>query len=201
MTAHYGSLLIFDEVMTGFRVHRGGAQTLYDVKPDLTALGKVIGGGLPVGAYGGRREIMELVAPIGPMYQAGTLSGNPLAMVAGIETLKGLLDDAVWERFAELGRLLDAGVQEAAGRAGIPIQQARVGTMQGLFFTDQPVNDYAGAMTSDTVRFARYFRAMLEEGVYLAPSQFEAGFLSVAHSLAEIEQTIAATERAFNRLS
>lgn len=201
LTAHYGALLIFDEVMTGFRVHKGGAQSLYNIKPDLTALGKVIGGGLPVGAYGGRRDIMELVAPVGPMYQAGTLSGNPLAMVAGIETLQGIRDDRVWAEFDTVGRTLDEGIRAAASSAGIPIYQTRAGTMHGLFFTDRPVTDYAGAKTSDTARFAAFFRAMLAEGVYLAPSQFEAGFLSTAHGPAEIEHTVAAAERAFKSLA
>ena len=196
VTADYGALLIFDEVMTGFRVHPGGAQTLYGITPDITALGKVIGGGLPVGAYGGKREIMEMVAPLGPMYQAGTLSGNPLAMVAGIETLKGIRDEAVWTRFADLGARLDAGVKAAAEKAGVPIFQTRVGSMQGLFFTDATVVDYDTAKTSDTELFGRYFHAMLQEGVYLAPSQFEAGFLSTAHSEEEIETTIAAVEKA-----
>lgn len=195
-----GALLIFDEVMTGFRVHRGGAQELYGIRPDLTALGKVIGGGLPVGAYGGRRDIMELVAPIGPMYQAGTLSGNPLAMVAGIHTLRGILDDTVWERLANVGRALDEGLGEAARKAGIPIYQTRVGTMQGLFFAEQPVTNYASAKLSDTSRFARFFQAMLAEGVYLAPSQFEAGFISTAHGEAEIGLTVAAAARAFQSL-
>ncbi|MGB1254191.1 MAG: glutamate-1-semialdehyde 2,1-aminomutase, partial [Candidatus Promineifilaceae bacterium] len=200
ITAQYGSLLIFDEVMTGFRVHAGGAQTLYNIKPDLTALGKVIGGGLPVGAYGGRRDIMEMVAPVGPMYQAGTLSGNPLAMVAGIKTLEGIRDQAVWDRFAEMGAKLDAGVKAAADAAGIPIIQTRVGTMQGLFFTEQPVTNYATAKLCDTDRFAKYFHAMLDNGVYIAPSQFEAGFLSTEHGDAEIEQTIVAVEKAFSVL-
>jgi glutamate-1-semialdehyde 2,1-aminomutase len=200
MTSSYGALLIFDEVMTGFRVHKGGAQTLYGIKPDLTTLGKVIGGGLPVGAYGGRRDIMEMVAPIGPMYQAGTLSGNPLAMVAGIETLEGIMDDAVWERFDELGRALDEGISRAASRAGIPIYQTRLGSMGGLFFTDRPVVDYASAREADTERFGRYFRAMLDAGVYLAPSQFEVGFLSTAHGPAEVERTLEAAETAFGVL-
>jgi glutamate-1-semialdehyde 2,1-aminomutase len=200
LTAEFGALLIFDEVMTGFRVHPGGAQTLYGVTPDLTALGKVIGGGLPVGAYGGRRDIMEMVAPVGPMYQAGTLSGNPLAMIAGIETLKGIQDPAVWQRFDELGAQLDAGIKDAADAHGIPIFQTRVGSMQGLFFTDVPVVDYDTAKTSDTERFGRFFHAMLGEGVYLAPSQFEAGFLSTAHGEREIEDTITAVKRAFEQL-
>ncbi|MCB0006038.1 MAG: glutamate-1-semialdehyde 2,1-aminomutase [Anaerolineales bacterium] len=200
LTSQYGALLIFDEVMTGFRVHKGGAQALYGIEPDLTALGKVIGGGLPVGAYGGRREIMAMVAPLGPMYQAGTLSGNPLAMVAGIETLKGIRDDAVWAQFAALGEQLDAGIAAAAARAGIPIYQTRVGSMQGLFFVHRPVTDYASAQNADTDRFARFFRGMLAQGVYLAPSQFEAGFLSTAHGPEEIERTIAAAERVFATL-
>lgn len=197
MTAAHGALLIFDEVMTGFRVHPGGAQALYGVTPDLTALGKVIGGGLPVGAYGGRREIMEMVAPLGPMYQAGTLSGNPLAMAAGMATLRGIQQERVWRRFDELGARLDAGVKAAADAAGIPIYQTRAGSMQGLFFTETPVVDYDTARTSDTERFGRFFHALLNEGVYIAPSQFEAGFLSTAHTEAEIEATIAAVEKAF----
>ncbi len=191
------ALLIFDEVMTGFRVHPGGAQTLYNVQPDLTALGKVIGGGLPVGAYGGKREIMEMVAPLGAMYQAGTLSGNPLAMAAGIATLRGLTRDGVWEKMAALGEQLDAGLKAAAEAHNIPVFQARVGTMQGLFFTDQPVTDYASAKRCDTDRFAKFFYAMLKRGVYLAPSQFEAGFLSTAHTGKEIEKTVQAAEKSF----
>ena len=200
LTAEFGALLIFDEVMTGFRVHPGGAQTLYGVTPDLTTLGKVIGGGLPVGAYGGKREIMEMVAPLGPMYQAGTLSGNPLAMVAGIETLKGIQDPQVWQRFDELGARLDAGIREAAAEQGIPIFQTRVGSMQGLFFTATPVVDYDTAKTSDTERFGRFFHAMLAGGVYLAPSQFEAGFLSTGHAEAEIDATISAAGQAFQAI-
>jgi glutamate-1-semialdehyde 2,1-aminomutase len=191
------ALLIFDEVMTGFRVHKGGAQALYGVTPDLTALGKVIGGGLPVGAYGGRRDIMELVAPLGPMYQAGTLSGNPLAMVAGIETLRGIMDDAVWEQMAAVGKLLDAGIAAAARDHGIAIYQSRAGTMQGLFFTEEPVTDYTTAKKADTQRFGRFFHAMLARGVYLAPSQFEAGFLSTVHDVAVVQSTIGAVRAAF----
>lgn len=197
LTAGDGALLIFDEVMTGFRVQRGGAQGLLDIIPDLTTLGKVIGGGLPVGAYGGRRDIMQQVAPIGPMYQAGTLSGNPLAMTAGIATLKLLRDPALWERLERLGDRLLAGLTAAAGEAGIPVTTARVGSMFGLFFTRGPVVDWPTAKQSDTVRFGRYFRAMLERGVYLAPSQFEAGFLSTAHGEAEIDATVRAAGEAF----
>ncbi|MBW7883733.1 MAG: glutamate-1-semialdehyde 2,1-aminomutase [Caldilineaceae bacterium] len=200
LTADDGALLILDEVMTCFRVHPGGAQTLFDIKPDLTALGKVIGGGLPVGGYGGRREIMEMVAPVGPMYQAGTLSGNPLAMTAGVETLKMLRAQEVWTRLDILGDRLMAGLAAAAEAAHIPIVQARVGTMFGMFFTEGPVVDWPSAKRADTQRFARYFQAMLERGVYVAPSQFEAGFLSTAHSEAEIDATIAAAEQAFATL-
>jgi glutamate-1-semialdehyde 2,1-aminomutase len=202
VTADDGALLLFDEVMTGFRVHPGGAQTLYGIQPDITALGKVIGGGLPVGAYGGRRDIMELVAPAGPMYQAGTLSGNPLAMTAGIETLKGLQEPGVWDGLEIRGAQLMAGLAEAAAsEAGIPVQHNRVGTMFGLFFAEEPVTNWATASKADTDRFARFFRAMLAQGVYLAPSQFEAGFLSTQHGAAEIETTVRAAASAFATLT
>jgi glutamate-1-semialdehyde 2,1-aminomutase len=197
ITAADGALLIFDEVMTGFRVHPGGAQTLYGIRPDLTALGKVIGGGLPVGAYGGRREIMEMVAPVGAMYQAGTLSGNPLAMTAGIETLKIIQEPGVWETLEARGERLVSGLAEAAAAAGVTVQYGRVGTMFGLFFADEPVTNWESAARSDTDRFAAWFRGMLGRGIYLAPSQFEVGFLSVAHGEAEIEATIAAAEEVF----
>jgi glutamate-1-semialdehyde 2,1-aminomutase len=197
ITTRRGALLIFDEVMTGFRCDRGGAQTLYGVRPDLTTLGKVIGGGLPVGAYGGRRDIMQMIAPEGPVYQAGTLSGNPLAMTAGLATLRALEDDSIWEALEAAGAHLIAGLASAADAAGIPVQLNRVGTMVGLFFNDRPVTDWDSASTSDTRRFARFFRAMLEDGIYIAPSQFEAGFLSTAHGEREIAATIAAAKRAF----
>lgn len=200
LTASHDALLVFDEVMTGFRVHPGGAQALFDITPDITALGKVIGGGLPVGAYGGRRDIMELVAPAGPMYQAGTLSGNPLAMTAGAVTLRAIRQPGVWERLERTGEMLVAGLGQAAKQAGIAVSLARLGTMFGLFFAEGPVIDWDSAKIADTNRFARYFRAMLEQGVYLAPSQFEAGFLSTAHGEAEIAQTINAAERAFAQL-
>ncbi|RME81159.1 MAG: glutamate-1-semialdehyde-2,1-aminomutase [Caldilineae bacterium] len=200
LTEAYGALLVFDEVMTGFRVHPGGAQALYGVKPDLTALGKVIGGGLPVGAYGGRRELMEWVAPAGPMYQAGTLSGNPLAMTAGIQTLRVLQRRAVWEQMEALGRRLVEGIKDAAAEAGVPVVAHRVGTMFGFFFHNGPVTDWETAAQADRERFKRYFQAMLAEGVYVAPSQFEAGFLSAAHGAAEIETTIAAAKKAFVQL-
>jgi glutamate-1-semialdehyde 2,1-aminomutase len=192
-----GALLIFDEVMTGFRVHLGGAQALYGVVPDLTTLGKVIGGGLPVGAYGGRRDIMKLVAPSGPMYQAGTLSGNPLAMTAGIVTLQELAVTGVWERLEATARELADGLSRAARSAGVPLQTAYAGSMFGVFFTSEPVKDWESAKKSDTVRFSRYFRRMLEAGVYLAPSQFEAGFVSTAHGPAEVAATLTAAEAAF----
>jgi len=194
------ALLIFDEVMTGFRVHPGGAQALYDVTPDLTTLGKVIGGGLPVGAYGGRRDIMEMVAPAGPMYQAGTLSGNPLTMTAGIETLKELQAPQVWRALEETAANLSAGIKTAAQKAGVPTIQTRVGTMLSTFFTDQQVTNWATAKTADTDRFATFFRRMLRRGVYQAPSQFEAVFISTAHGEIEIESTIAAARAVFNTL-
>ena len=197
VTAGSGALLIFDEVMTGFRVHPGGAQTLYGIKPDITALGKVIGGGLPVGAYGGRREIMEMVAPAGPMYQAGTLSGNPLAMTAGIETLKIIQEPGVWQGMEARGAQLLDGLKAAAGAAGIPIQAGRVGTMFGFFFAEEPVTDWNSASKSDTNRFGAYFQAMLQRGIYIAPSQFEVGFMSAVHGTEEIEATIAAAAAAF----
>ncbi|MCC6456467.1 MAG: glutamate-1-semialdehyde 2,1-aminomutase [Caldilineaceae bacterium] len=200
LTKNYGALLVFDEVMTGFRVHPGGAQTLFDITPDLTALGKVIGGGLPVGAYGGRRDIMEMVAPVGPMYQAGTLSGNPLAMTAGIATIRGLTAPGVWEQMEERGEQLMRGLHAAAEEQGIPVSHSRVGTMFGLFFNGGPVIDWSSAKRSDTQRFGRYFQSMLAQGVYLAPSQFEAGFLSAAHGHAEIEATVNAAARAFASL-
>jgi glutamate-1-semialdehyde 2,1-aminomutase len=196
----YDAVLIFDEVMTGFRVHPGGAQALYNIKPDLTTLGKVIGGGLPVGAYGGRQELMHLVAPAGPMYQAGTLSGNPLAMTAGIETLKELLKPAAWHQLELRAAQLEDGLRSAAEEAGVATRFNRVGTMFTTFFTDQPVTNWATAKTCDTQQFGRFFRAMLEHGVYLAPSQFEAGFMSLAHSEAEINATIEAARHAFRQI-
>ncbi len=201
LTTRFGALLIFDEVMTGFRVAYGGAQQLYGIKPDLTCLGKIIGGGLPAAAYGGRREIMSLIAPAGPVYQAGTLSGNPLAMAAGIAQLELLQQSGVYERLEARSAQLAEGLKEAATAAGIAITQTRVGSMFCLFFTDQPVTDYASAKTASTERYARFFQAMLEQGIYLAPSQFEAGFLSLAHQAQEIEQTIEAARVAFAQLA
>ena len=196
-----GALLIFDEVMTGFRVAYGGAQGLYYITPDLTCLGKVIGGGLPVGAYGGKREIMQWVAPLGTMYQAGTLSGNPLAMTAGIETLKLLKEDGVFAQIEQKTADLGEGIAQAAKKAGIPAYSTRVGTMFSLFFTSQKVIDYASAKTSDTARFGAFFQKLLEEGVYIAPSQFEAGFMSLAHSDRDIHHTIEAADKAFRELA
>jgi glutamate-1-semialdehyde 2,1-aminomutase len=196
LTERHGALLIFDEVMTGFRVAHGGAQALYGVTPDLTCLGKVIGGGLPVAAYGGRRAIMEWVAPAGPMYQAGTLSGNPLAMAAGIATLRELARPGVYDQLATAATVLAGAMRDAAHRAGVPMQTAAVGSMWGGFFAPAPVTDYAGAKTSDTARYARFFHALLDRGVYLAPSQFETGFVSTAHDDSIITATTTAIEDA-----
>jgi len=197
VTSRYGALLIFDEVMTGFRVAYGGAQERFGIKPDLTCLGKVIGGGLPVGAYGGRRDIMELVAPAGPMYQAGTLSGNPMATAAGIATLKLLREPGTYEQLERSTKTLTAGLVEAAKEAGIPVTLNQVGAMFTLFFTEGPVKDWDTAKVSNTARFGAYFRAMLQAGVYLAPSQFEAAFMSLAHTDREIELTLKAARAAF----
>ncbi len=200
LTTEYGAILIFDEVMTGFRVHKGGAQTLYNIQPDLTTLGKVIGGGLPVGAYGGKREIMQMVAPAGPMYQAGTLSGNPLAMVAGIAALDLICDQKVWDEMEARGKQLDAGIESAAKRAGVPVTQTRVGTMRTIFFSETQPRDWNSVKGADKVRFGKFFRKMLENGVYLAPSQFEAGFLSITHDRNVIAATISAAEKSMMAL-
>jgi glutamate-1-semialdehyde 2,1-aminomutase len=192
------SLLIFDEVMTGFRVAFGGAQELYAIRPDLTTLGKIIGGGLPVGAYAGPTEIMNLVAPLGPMYQAGTLSGNPLAMAAGYAQLRYLRDHKeIYAKLEKLSAELVAGLSAAAKAAGVAMTHNRVGSMFTWFFTAGPVTDWQSAAKSDTEAFARFFRAMLDNGVYLPPSQFEAAFLSAAHSQQDVQQTIAAAKQAF----
>jgi glutamate-1-semialdehyde 2,1-aminomutase len=197
LTATQGSLLIFDEVMTGFRVALGGAQESYGIDPDLTTLGKVIGGGLPVGAYAGKRQIMETVAPAGPMYQAGTLSGNPLAMSAGLTTLRELRKPGVFEGLLTQTERLCQGVGQAAAAAGVPVYQSRVGTMFCTYFAEGPVTDYDSAKASDTAAFGRFFQAMLRAGVYLAPSQFEAGFTSTAHTATVIDATVAAAQDAF----
>jgi len=193
-------VLIFDEVMTGFRVAYGGAQSLYRVKPDLTCLGKVIGGGLPVGAYGGRRDIMEHVAPLGGVYQAGTLSGNPLAMTAGLETLRILSRDGVYEALNEKTRFLCDGIRQAGAEVGIPIRCSRVGGMFTVFFASSPVEDYETAKKSDIKAFGRYFVDMLNQGIYLPPSQFEAVFVSLAHSQDDLERTVGAARAALERM-
>lgn len=200
LTIEHDILLIFDEVISGFRVSYGGAQDLYGIKPDLTVLGKIIGGGLPVGAYGGRKEIMDLIAPSGPVYQAGTLSGNPLAVTAGLATLKQLRAKGVYRKLEELSAALAKGVGEAAKKAGIPITQTRVGSMLTTFFTAGPIVDWNSAKLSDTKRYGQFFHKMLDQGVYLAPSQFEAAFLSTAHTSADIEKTIRAAHVAFKSL-
>jgi glutamate-1-semialdehyde 2,1-aminomutase len=192
-----GIILIFDEVMTGFRVAYGGAQERYGVTPDMTTLGKIIGGGLPVGAFGGRRDIMEMLSPAGGVYQAGTLSGNPLAMSAGIATLSILKQPGFYESLEEKSRELAEGIADAARLAGYPIQATRVGSMFCAFFSDQEVHDWPTAARCDTAAFSRYFTAMLNEGIYLAPSQFETAFVSAAHSAEEIEATIRAAAKCF----
>ena len=200
ITQRENTVLIFDEVMTGFRVAYGGAQELYGIKPDLTTFGKIIGGGLPVGAYGGPAEIMDLVAPLGPMYQAGTLSGNPLAMAAGIATLKHLRKKKaeLYPRLEALSAQLVEGVAAAAKDAGVTLSFNRVGSMFTWFFTADPVTDWDSASKSDTAAFGRFFRAMLDAGIYLPPSQFEAAFVSIAHSEEDIQKTIAAARQAFS---
>ncbi len=195
-------VFIMDEVMTGFRLARGGAQELYGITPDLTTLGKIIGGGLPVGAYGGKKELMELVSPSGPMYQAGTLSGNPLAMAAGIEMLRMIRERrGVYRELEQLGQQLEEGILENLRATGIPGVVNRVGSMFTLFFTDAPVTDYASAARSDTKRFAAYFRSMLGQHIYLPPSQFEAAFISAAHNERIIARTVKANRKALESLS
>jgi len=186
LCTRHGVVLIFDEVITGFRVAFGGAQMKYGVRPDLTCLGKIIGGGLPVGAYGGRRDLMSRVAPLGAVYQAGTLSGNPLAVAAGLATLRALREGDAYRRLDTLGAELERGLVAAAGKAGVPLTVNRVGSMLTGFFTEGPVTDYATAKRSDTARYSRFFHAMLARGVFLAPSQFEAAFVSLAHRDADI---------------
>jgi glutamate-1-semialdehyde 2,1-aminomutase len=200
LTTRYGSLLIFDEVMTGFRVAWGGAQRRFGITPDLTCLAKAIGGGMPIGAYGGRREIMEMVAPAGPMYQAGTMSGNPVAVAAGLATLAELAKPGVYTKLEDTTQALCLGLSEAAGEAGIPVQINQLGAMFTLFFTETAVSDWETAKVSDTAKFGRYHRLMREAGVYLPPSQFEANFVSLAHGPAEVEATIAAARKAFKAL-
>jgi glutamate-1-semialdehyde 2,1-aminomutase len=195
LCAANGALLIFDEVMTGFRIRPGSAQALYGITPDLTTLGKIVGGGLPIGAVGGRADIMKLLAPAGPVYQAGTLSGNPAAVAAGIATLRGL-NGAIYDRLEALGARLEAGIRGNLARLSLPWQFQRAGSMATLFFTDRPVKSMCDAATCDTKKFAAYFRAMLERGIYLPPSQFEAFFLSAAHTEEDIDRTVAANREA-----
>lgn len=200
LTREYGIVLIFDEVMTGFRVSFGGAQAYYGIKPDMTCLGKVIGGGLPVGAYGSRKEIMSMVAPEGPVYQAGTLSGNPLAMTAGIETLKILSGKGIYEKLERRMQQLEEGLKDASKMAGVKTRFYRAGTMFCTYFTDTDVIDYKTAKTSDTSKFSRFFSNMLRRGIYIAPSQFEAGFISLAHTEKDIEKTIKAAYESLKEL-
>ena len=195
-----GIVLIFDEVMSGFRVAYGGAQELYGVTPDMTTLGKIIGGGLPVGAFGGKKEIMSLLSPSGGVYQAGTLSGNPLAMTAGIETLKLLQSEGFYQNLEEKSAYVASGIAQAAKDAGFPIYSTRVGSMFCAFFSKEPVYDWTSAAACDTKAFAKYFRLMLDAGIYLAPSQFETAFVSIAHSTDDLDKTIAAAAKAFKSL-
>jgi glutamate-1-semialdehyde 2,1-aminomutase len=196
-----GALLIFDEVMTGFRVALGGAQALYGVIPDLTTLGKVVGGGMPVGAFGGRRDIMEHIAPLGPVYQAGTLSGNPVAMAAGLKTLELISTPGFFDALGTRTSQLVTGLAERAAKAGIPFSTHQVGGMFGIFFTDRsPIVSFEQVMACDQDRFKRFFHGMLDEGIYLAPSAFEAGFVSAAHNQSAIDRTLAAADKVFARL-
>jgi glutamate-1-semialdehyde 2,1-aminomutase len=200
ITKANGALLIFDEVMTGFRLAKGGAQERFRIASDLSCFGKVIGGGLPVGAFGGRAEIMDCLAPIGPVYQAGTLSGNPVAMAAGIAALQELAEGDAYARLEQLGAQLETGMKGAAKAAGVPVQFNRCGSMFCGYFTSEPVHNLADAMKSDRERFKKYFHGMLEAGIYLAPSQFEAGFISTAHSTADIEKTVKAAAKVMKGL-
>jgi glutamate-1-semialdehyde 2,1-aminomutase len=196
ITAHYGAVLIFDEVMTGFRVAAGGAQQLYNIRPDLTTMGKVIGGGLPVGAYGGRLDIMNMVAPAGPVYQAGTLSGNPLAVAAGLAALRRIESDSPFSKLESLGNRLEKGLHDAIAKSGKPAGVNRVGSMFTVFFTEKQVTDFDSAKSCDVNRFKAWFHSMLNQGIYLPPSQFEAAFISAAHSEDDIDRTIASARNA-----
>ena len=200
LCTRHGALLIFDEVMTGFRVALGGAQSLYDIQADLTTLGKVMGGGMPMGAFGGRRDIMQAIAPLGPVYQAGTLSGNPVAVAAGLATLKLIQAPGFFDRLAGITRSLCDGLMRSAQERGVPFAATSVGGMFGIYFRETPPASYAEVMQCDKEAFNRFFHTMLAEGVYLAPSAYEAGFVSSAHGGAEIEKTVAAAERAFAKL-
>ncbi|EEC83939.1 hypothetical protein OsI_30021 [Oryza sativa Indica Group] len=200
LTKQDGALLVFDEVMTGFRLAYGGAQEYFGITPDVSTLGKIIGGGLPVGAYGGRKDIMEMVAPAGPMYQAGTLSGNPLAMTAGIHTLKRLMEPGTYDYLDKITGDLVRGVLDAGAKTGHEMCGGHIRGMFGFFFTAGPVNNFGDAKKSDTAKFGRFYRGMLEEGVYLAPSQFEAGFTSLAHTSQDIEKTVEAAAKVLRRI-
>ena len=200
LCTRHGALLIFDEVMTGFRVHPGGACALYGVNPDLVTLGKIIGGGLPVGAFGGRRDLMQKLAPLGPVYQAGTLSGNPLAMAAGLATLRQLDNTALYAKLESVTRRLLDGLRAAAGVAGVPFTTTQVGSMFGLYFGSSPIRYYRDVMACDAQAFKAFFHAMLNRGIYLAPSAYEAGFVSAAHAEAEIARTLAAAQQSFSEL-
>ena len=200
LTEKHGALLIFDEVMTGFRVALGGAQSLYGISPDLTCFGKIIGGGLPVGAYGGRKDVMENIAPQGSVYQAGTLSGNPLAMAAGIATLQQVMQDGFYENLEKTTRKLADGLYSAAQNAAIPVKVGYVGSMLGMFFTDQEVNNFDDARQCDLELFSAFYNGMRENGIYIAPSQFESLFVSAAHSEADIDQTVQAAEMVLSDL-
>ena len=200
LTHEHGSLLLFDEVITGFRLHYGGVQTMFGIEPDLTCLGKIIGGGLPIAAYGGRREIMEMVAPQGPVYQAGTLAGNPLAMAAGLATLGALADEAAYQRL-EIGAIfLEDGLRRAAEETETPVRINRAGSLLTIFFTDTSVTDFASARRSDTERYAAFFHQMLSRGVFLPPSQFEAMFVSLAHTDDELRETFEAARESLARI-
>ncbi len=201
LTAEQGTVLIFDEVITGFRVAYGGAQQISKIQPDLTTLGKVIGGGLPVGAYGGKAALMDLMAPSGPVYQAGTLSGNPLAVAAGLKTLEVLRRPGIYERLDSLAEKLASGLEVEAARAGVPLTMNRAGSMFTAFFSSEPVVDYSSARKADTGAFGRFFRSLLGRGVYIPPSQFECAFLSTAHSEVDIAETIQAAAHAFAAVS
>ncbi|MBD2130575.1 glutamate-1-semialdehyde 2,1-aminomutase [Microcoleus sp. ZQ-A2] len=200
LTQEYGALLVFDEVMTGFRIAYGGAQEKFGITPDLTTLGKVIGGGLPVGAYGGRKDIMAMVAPAGPMYQAGTLSGNPLAMTAGIKTLELLQKPGTYEQLERITKKLSEGLLQIAKETGHEVYGGQISAMFGMFFTGEPVHNYADAKKSDLTKFSHFHRGMLEHGVYLAPSQFEAGFTSLAHTDEDIDRTLEAAREVLSSL-
>jgi glutamate-1-semialdehyde 2,1-aminomutase len=200
VTKANGALLIFDEVMTGFRLAKGGAQDRFRITPDLSCFGKVIGGGLPVGAFGGQADIMDCLAPVGPVYQAGTLSGNPVAMAAGIAALEDLMSDNAYTKLEQYGAQLEAGMKDAAKSANVPVQFNRCGSMFCGYFTSEPVHNLTDAMKSDRERFKKYFHGMLEEGIYLAPSQFEAGFVSTAHSASDIDKTVKAAAKVMKGL-